>query len=410
MAAAEDAAGCATPSGCSLPLGLPDRVHRPGRRPAARPRRPLRPHPRSVPRPAGRRRPRRRPGPGARGCSSGSRPTAGSCGASSGPTASSASGATTTCCASCGGGRWPRCAGRSSRSTPRRWPASCPRGRASAAAAGLDGLVEVLAVLQGAPIVGVGARGRRAAGPPARLPPGRPRRALHLRRGGVGRGRRARRDRRSGPPRSSATRSACCCPIDDERRSRSRARCTPPCASTSPPGARRSGPTSCGRPPRPAGAYDDDACSTRSGISCGRAWSPTTRFAPLRARIARQGPQGAAAAGPRPPTCHRLGSRLGPPAGAGRWSLVAPLRASPVPTAHRGRPRPGRCSCSSATACSPARRRWARAPRAASPASTRCSRRSRSGARCGAATSWPGSAPPSSRCPARSTGCARPAR
>ena len=87
------------------------RVHRLGARAARRPRRPLRPHPRPV---------RHRPGgasatalgrrPGAAGARSARAARAASSGASSGPTASSASGATTTCCASCGGGRWPRCA------------------------------------------------------------------------------------------------------------------------------------------------------------------------------------------------------------------------------------------------------------------------------------------------------------
>ena len=103
-------------------------------------------------------------------------------------------------------------------------------------------------------------------------------------------------------------------------------------------------------------------------------------------------------------------ARAGSPASArrpapagGRWS--APLL-EPARRRRPRRPTPGPASCSSATACSPARRRWPRASRAASPASTRCSRRWRSGARCGGATSSPASAPPSSPCPAPSTGCA----
>ena len=48
--------------------------------------------------------------------------------ASSGQTARSASGATPRSCARCGSARWPSCAERSSPSTPRRWPASCPPG------------------------------------------------------------------------------------------------------------------------------------------------------------------------------------------------------------------------------------------------------------------------------------------
>ena len=100
-------------------------------------------------------------------------------------------------------------------------------------------------------------------------------------------------------------------------------------------------------------------------------------------------------------------ARIGPPAGAGRWSLVASLlRPPPAPRWRM----PAPCSCSSATACSPARRRSARERRAASPACTRCSRPWRSAGRCAAATSWRGSAQRSSPCPARSTDCGRPAK
>ncbi len=97
----------------------------------------------------------------------------------------------------------------------------------------------------------------------------------------------------------------------------------------------------------------------------------------------------------------------GPPAAAGRWSLVAPLlepRPSPP-----SRPTPGPASCSNATACSPARPRSPRASTAGSPPSTRCSRRSRSAARSVAATSSPAWAAPSSPCPEPSTACGPPA-
>jgi ATP-dependent helicase Lhr and Lhr-like helicase len=92
-----------------------------------------------------------------------------------------------------------------------------------------------------------------------------------------------------------------------------------------------------------------------------------------------------------------------PPPGAGR---SPPACSNPDPRPPRP-PTPGPTSCSTATACSPARRRWARGPRAGSPACTPSSRPSRTGARCGGATSSPASAPPSSPCPARSTACGR---
>ena len=96
-------------------------------------------------------------------------------------------------------------------------------------------------------------------------------------------------------------------------------------------------------------------------------------LAPLRALgRARRGRGGAAQA---PPAARpRLGrlTRLGPAGGrraGGRWWRRC---SSPAPSPTEARPRPGRASCSSATACSPARRRWPRASRAASPACTRC--------------------------------------
>ena len=96
--------------------------------------------------------------------------------------------------------------------------------------------------------------------------------------------------------------------------------------------ARASGPTSS--PPRapPTKPW----CSPRCGISCGRARSPTTRSvrcaSPRRVDRAPRRPRGR-------PQPGRL-ARLGPPAGAGRWSLVVPLlEPAPAPTeaahAHR---------------------------------------------------------------------------
>ena len=91
-----------------------------------------------------------RSGPPSR-CSSA---TAGWCAASSGPTASSGSGATATCSASSAVGRWPRSARRSSRSTPPPSPRFLPRWHGiGQARRGTDALVDVVAQLQGAPLV-----------------------------------------------------------------------------------------------------------------------------------------------------------------------------------------------------------------------------------------------------------------
>ena len=106
------------------------RLHRAGRAPAGVPRRSLRPHPRAVPGRGRRPAPRHPGGAGRRVRCRRSTPRAGWCGASSGPTASSVSGATTRCCASCAAARSPRCARRSSRSSPTPWPGSCRCGRA----------------------------------------------------------------------------------------------------------------------------------------------------------------------------------------------------------------------------------------------------------------------------------------
>ena len=70
-------------------------------------------------------------------------------------------------------------------------------------------------------------------------------------------------------------------------------------------------------------------------------------------------------------------------------------------------PRP--CSCSSGTESSPARRCWPRVSKAGTRRPTACSRCSRNAVTSVAATSLPGSAPHSSPCRVRSTGCVRPA-
>ena len=259
---------------------------------------------------------------------------------------------------------------------------------------------------RGAP--GVGARDRRPAGPRGRLPPGRPRRALHRGRGGVGR-----RRRRSGRPTagcgcSSATRSTLLVPAARRATSapdgeRARRAAGPPRRR----GARRSGPTSSPRSPPPEPPYDD-ADRARRAVGPGLGRRGHQRLArPAAGLRGRRPPAGAPAGrGRRAPAARPRPGRLVAPRPAGRRrALVAGGHAAARRCRVRLRPRPprsptpGPCSCSSATACSPARRRSARASRAASPASTRCSRRSRSAARSAAATSWPGSAPPSSPCP-----------
>ena len=109
--------------------GSAHRLHRLGARPAGRPGGPIRADPRAVPRRAGGAALRARPRTGGARRSIGWRPPGASCGASSVPTGSSGSGATTRCCASFAAAPWLRCARRSSRSTPPRWPASCPSGK-----------------------------------------------------------------------------------------------------------------------------------------------------------------------------------------------------------------------------------------------------------------------------------------
>ena len=94
--------------------------------------------------------------------------------------------------------------------------------------------------------------------------------------------------------------------------------------------ARRSGPTSS---PAHRHGRTRPCCSPRCGTSCGRARSPTTRSA----RCARR-------AAPRSDRRHRAAAARrsagspgsGRPAGAGRWSLVAPLL-EPRPEPDRGR-------------------------------------------------------------------------
>ena len=257
---------------------------------------------------------------------------------------------------------------------------------------GTDALLDALTLLQGAPVPAstlevdvlparVGGYRRRPA-----------RRAARQRRGRVGRGRCDRAARRSGrarvpgprrPPPAASART----PRGPGPRRARRAAATRP--------ARRSGPSSSARPPtRPS-----PRCSPRCGTWCGPVTSPTTvsrRCAPSSAAVAPPAarPPGRVRAG-----CGGSGRRPAP--GAGRSCAPVPTT-SPPPRAPTRWPR----SCSNGTASSPAR---ARAPKGSSVDTRRCipsCGRWRSRARSGAGTSSPGSAPRSSRCPARSTGSA----
>ena len=175
------------------------------------------------------------------------------------------------------------------------------------------------------------------------------------------------------------------------------ARSTTRCARGSRPRARRSGPTSsrrarhcadeCGRAHRAVGSRVGGRGHQRHVRSAARA----------AARAPKRTPRGR-------PNLSRL-TRLGPPAGAGRWSLVAPLL-EPAPSADRDRARAGAATARTPRRRHARRRARRRRRRAGSPPSTRCCARSRNRAGRAAVGSSPGSAPRSSRCPARSTGSA----
>ncbi len=166
---------------------------------------------------------------------------------------------------------------------------------------------------------------------------------------------------------------------------------------------RRSGPTSSGRWPTPTWSGTTPPCWPSSGTWCGRARSPTTpspRCGPsspgVRGGAPRRAGVGAAARGSGGSTAWALR----PPPVAGRWS---PPSESRCPRPARP-PWPAPASCWSATGCSPGRRRWPRASRGASPACTPSCGPWRTRARCAGATSSPAWGRPSSRCPAPSTG------
>ena len=168
---------------------------------------------------------------------------------------------------------------------------------------------------------------------------------------------------------SSATRSAC---WRGARRRRRPARRRPARRPARPPRPARR--LLLARPAgRPRRAPPSSSCSPRCGTWCGPARSPTTRShrcgRSVR-RCRRPGGAGGGAAGRRRPGRGRgpagsPGSARRPAPVAGRWSRPLLEPAAPPPTEA---PHARACSCSSATACSPARRCWPRASRAASPA------------------------------------------
>ena len=104
---------------------------------------------------------------------------------------------------------------------------------------------------------------------------------------------------------------------------------------------------------------------------------------------------------PHPGSIRRAGLRPAPGDGRSSRRCSNPRRAPRRPRT------PARSSSWTATASSRARPSWRRTCREGSPASIRSFGPWRRPARCGAGTSWPGSAPRSSRCPARSIACGR---
>ena len=251
--------------------------------------------------------------------------------------ASSGSGATTTCCASCGAGRSPRCARRSSRSTrDGAGPLPARRGTASGERRrGLDALVEVLGQLQGAALPGVGAREPTCSRPASTSY--RPADLDALCTAGevvwVGAGAH-RRGRRPGAPRLPRPGRRC------SRRRRgdeldAAARCTRRCSTSSRPAGRRFWPELVQAVADAGQPYDDAEVLAALWDLVWAGEVTNDSLAPLRALVVGHGASAAPAERPRrrPAAARRRLTRLGPPAGAGRWSLVAPLlEPAPTPT------------------------------------------------------------------------------
>ena len=375
-----------TPSASRCRSGLPRSCTESVPGPGARPRRPLRPHPRPVPRAARRRSLRHGARTVVRRALEQLEATGGSSAASSAPTAWSGSGATTTSSASSAAVRWPRL-----------------RKEVEPVDAGT--LARFLPAL---------ARHRHQ-------PPGH-RRARRGDRPAPGRA-------RSSPRRSTATCSSPACPhhqpadldalctsgevvwvgagaigsTDGRIRLafRDQAGLLLPAAEGFEPDALHAALlehlegrgasfwTDLTRAAQQAGQpFDDPTVLARCGTSCGRASSPTTRWprcAPSSAGSAAAPPAAQAGARRRPePAASRVGWRgSGPPAGAGRWSLVAPLL-WPVPTATEAAHARGAAAPGALRRAHPGggagRGSRGRLRRACTP----CSRRWRSGARCAA--------------------------
>ena len=329
------------------PLGLPGGVHRPGATPARGARRPLRPHPRPFLDRRGRP-PLRRRRSSASPARCGALEADGPPGAGRVPARRRRAGVVRRRRAAPAA---PALAGRaaparSSRSTPAALARFLPawQGIGAGRRRGLDGLVEALGLLQGAAVVGVDAGARRAAGPRAAAT-GRPTSTRCARRGDlvwVGAGALG-AERRPGPARASATRLPLLARGGRGRRAARRAAARrPPRRTSQQRGASFWTPARAAAAP---GAADDRrAAGAPCGTWCGPARSPTTRWR----RCGRSsgggragGPvaaprPGAPAAGPGPG-----GSPgIGPPAGAGRWSLSRRCSSRP-PTPDRGGPRPG---------------------------------------------------------------------
>ena len=405
LGAVEDVGRLRDGLGRAGPAGHARRLHRAGRRPARRPGRPLRPHPRPVHHRRGRRPARARRGRGPAHPAAARRPGPGARGRVPARRLAARSGATPRCCAGCGAARWPGCARRSSRSTPRRWAGSCPPGSRS-------------------PVAG---RRRCAAStacsrsssswPAARCPPPRwsrwccrpgsrdyePAFLDELTAAGevVWAGHGALPGTDGWVSLHLADQAPLTLP-DPASRS-STPSCTRRCSTRSlraAPGSSASSPTRSAPPTTarcPAALWDL--------VWAGRVSNDT--LAPLRA-LTRAG-------------THRHRTRRRPTAGPRRRRVRPGLPARGRPARDRrplgaaararhrpdpARPRDRRAAARPARRGHPRRGGQRAGARRVRRRSTRCSRRSRSPAAAGAATSSTASAPPSSAPPARSTGCA----
>ena len=201
------------------------------------------------------------------------------------------------------------------------------------------------------------ARARRAVGTRARLLAPTARRSRGRGRGDVGRRRSARSRRRQGRAVPARAGRRCCCPTPAGRRAVG-ARSTSACASCCPHAARASSATCAATTTPPA--IDALWDLVWAGEVTNDSFAPLRALSPARAR-----PRGRARADrPRPGSPHRPR----PAQGAGPLVAGRPRGVGRGAVAHRSGPMPARRPCSSATACSRARRRGARARPVGSPA------------------------------------------